>query len=159
MSQLEIDGLTYEDGAQSTLPVPVPARAYLRILKAYHAYRHETGDPIGDAWTAITAEQFDEFRVADYNVLTMGSTSGYTTVHSTPTPTGPPATSRPRDPVADFKKGIKRDPSLFPIFKMEKQWISWQRSVLAQARAQDVADVLDPTYAASSLEDKLLFEE
>jgi hypothetical protein len=38
MSQLEIDGLTYEDGAQSTLPVPVPARAYLRILKAYHAY-------------------------------------------------------------------------------------------------------------------------
>jgi deoxyhypusine synthase len=64
----------------------------------------------------------------------------------------------PRDPVADFKKGIKRDPTLFLDFKMERQWVSWQQSTLAQAHGQDMADVLDPAYAPSQVEDKLLFE-
>jgi hypothetical protein len=43
---------------------------------------------------------------------------------------------------------------------MERQWVSWQWSTLtAQARAQDMADVLDPAYAPSQVEDKLLFKE
>ena len=42
---------------------------------------------------------------------------------------------------------------------MEWQWVSWQWSILAQARAQDMVDVLDPAYAPSQVEDKLLFEE
>jgi hypothetical protein len=42
---------------------------------------------------------------------------------------------------------------------MEPHWVSWQWSTLAQARTQDVADVLDPAYAPSQVEDKLLFEE
>ena len=53
MSQDEIDALTYVDASQNTVSVPVPARAYLRILKAYHAHRHEEGDSIGDNWTLI----------------------------------------------------------------------------------------------------------
>jgi hypothetical protein len=32
-----------------------------------------------------------------------------------------PGSTRPRDPVADFKKGIKRDPSQFPILKEDKR--------------------------------------
>jgi Tfp pilus assembly pilus retraction ATPase PilT len=42
---------------------------------------------------------------------------------------------------------------------MEQQRVSWKQSTLAQARAQDIADVLDPAYAPSQVEDKLLFEE
>jgi hypothetical protein len=159
MTQTEIDALTYPDAANATIsvPVPVPALAFLRILKAYHVYRHEEGDSIGDDWTSIMVEAFDTFRVDDYNVITSTSPPGYTPRRSGGAP--PVVTPRQRDPVADFKKGIKRDPTLFLAFKMEKQWVSWQRSTLAQARAQDVADVLDPTYVPSLPEDKLLFEE
>ena len=65
----------------------------------------------------------------------------------------------PQDVVADFKKGIKQDPTQFSIFKLEKQWVSWQWLTLAQAHAQDVADILDPAYAPSTPKDMLLFQE
>jgi hypothetical protein len=48
MTQDEIDALTYEDASKTIISVPVPAQSYLWILKVYHAYRHEEGDPIGD---------------------------------------------------------------------------------------------------------------
>ena len=45
------------------------------------------------------------------------------------------------------------------LFKEAKQFDSWQRSTLAQARAQDVADILDPTCVPSTPSDKELFAE
>ena len=124
MSQAEIDMLTYVDDSQNTVSVPVPARAYLQILKTYHAHQHEEGDSIGNNWTSITAEQFDEFRIVDYNVITLGSTTGYTS--SRPAPASLSLAPHSCDPIANFKKGIKHDPTLFPPFKLEKQWVSWQ---------------------------------
>jgi hypothetical protein len=35
---------------------------------------------------------------------------------------------RARDPVADFKRGIKRDPSQIPILEEQKQLDNWQRT-------------------------------
>ena len=102
-------------------------------------------------------EQFNDFCIVDYNVITLGSTTGYTS--SCPAPAPPSAAPHSHDPLANFKKGIKYDPTLFPSFKVEKQWVSWQQSALAQACAQDVADVLDPMYAPLLPTDKLLFEE
>jgi hypothetical protein len=102
-------------------------------------------------------EEFDTFCAVDYNVITMASPMGYAPCCSATACSS--ATPRPRDPVTDFKKWIKHDPTLFLYFKMEQQLVSWQQSTLAQARVQDVADVLDPAYAPSLPEDKLLFEE
>ena len=157
MDPTEIDVLTYTDASQTEVSVPVPARAYLHILKAYHAYRYDEGNPISDDWISITAKELDTFRVEEYNVITMMPTLGYMPHHHGSTP--PSTVPHPQDPVANFKKGIKHDPTLFLSFKIEKQWVSRQHSTLAQARAQDVADVLNPTYAPSLIEDKLLFEE
>jgi len=68
----------------------------------------------------------------------------------TPTtaPTPPPPPSKQKDLLAEFKKGIKRDASLFNVLKDPKQWDTWHCSTMAQARAQDVSDVLD-TLASS----------
>ena len=38
-----------------------------------------------------------------------------------------------KDLLSDFKKGIKRDASLFNVLKDPKQWDSWHQSTLAQA--------------------------
>jgi hypothetical protein len=53
MTQAEIDALTYPDATTNTvINVPVPALSFLWILKAYHVYRHENSDPIGDDWSS-----------------------------------------------------------------------------------------------------------
>ena len=56
-------------------------------------------------------------------------------------PNAPPAALK--DPLADFKKTIKRDTRSFPVFKQDHLFESWFAQSLATARAQDVADVFD----------------
>ncbi len=66
-------------------------------------------------------------------------------------------TPKQKDLLSKFKKGIKRDASLFVVLKDLKQWDSWHWSTVAQASAQDVYYVLDPAYKPSPT-DKDLFE-
>jgi hypothetical protein len=47
----------------------------------------------------------------------------------------------------------------FIPFKDEAAWDNWSRSTIAQARAQDVHDVLDPSYTPITVEETELFEE
>ena len=61
------------------------------------------------------------------------------------------------DPVTTFDKGIKRDPTLFPSLKDQKQWDLWWISTEAQAKAQNVHDVLKPKCKPSNDKEKALF--
>jgi hypothetical protein len=58
-----------------------------------------------------------------------------------------------------FKKGIKRDPSVYLTLKDELWNDSWNRSFSNQARAQDVDEVLDPKYLPTTSEQYELFQE
>jgi hypothetical protein len=60
--------------------------------------------------------------------------------------TSSPCVAKSRDLVADFKKGIKRDPSLFPSLKHIDSWPTFKRETMAQAFAQDVVNVFNPKY-------------
>ena len=77
---------------------------------------------------------------------------------STPTPAPtppPPPPPKQKDLLAEFKKEIKRDASLFIVLKDLKQWDSWHCSTVAQAQAQDVSDVLDPAFQPATWEEDL----
>ena len=50
----------------------------------------------------------------------------------------------------NFKKGTKRDASVYPIFKNDKYYDTFQRSFLANLKAQDLYDVADPDYDPES---------
>ena len=50
----------------------------------------------------------------------------------------------------NFKKGTKRDASVYPIFKNDKYYDTFQRSFLANLKAQDLYDVADPEYDPES---------
>jgi hypothetical protein len=63
------------------------------------------------------------------------------------------------DPISTFKKGIKRDATLFIPYKDEKHCDVWRRSTLAQARAQGVEEIMDATYSPSTMDEKALFME
>jgi hypothetical protein len=125
----------------------------LHLFKSYCIHRKDQGNPIGDNWTGITHEDVNDYRIGpDYTLHSLCQPSTTSTATAL-APSTPPVTSqRIRDPIADFKKGIKRDSSSFTVYKDEKQWDTWQRSTLAQARAQDVAEILDRTYVPTSSE-------
>jgi hypothetical protein len=63
------------------------------------------------------------------------------------------------NPITDFKKGIKCDPSLFSVYKDKKQWDQWQCLTMAQAHAQDVTKVLVESYTPNTGPDTELFIE
>ena len=50
----------------------------------------------------------------------------------------------------NFKKGTKRDASVYPIFKNEKHYDTFQRSFLANLKAQGLYDVADPDHDPES---------
>jgi energy-converting hydrogenase Eha subunit C len=103
-------------GADPTLMGP-GQRGILRAFIAFIRHRANEDNPIGDNWNEITREEFSTYGVGP-------SFNG--TIFGSPSPSNPstPAASSTHacDAVADFKRGIKRDPLQFPILKDDKQW-------------------------------------
>ena len=55
-------------------------------------------------------------------------------------------TSESQTALNNFKKGTKRDASVYPIFKNDKYYDTFQRSFLASLKAQGLYDVADPEH-------------
>jgi hypothetical protein len=107
---------------------------------------------INDQWTAITQDEFDQFRVNLKYTRRFGTLSNLT---ATAVPPATPSTSSATtpslssntvqsalSPVDMFKRGIKRDPSVFPTLKDELLNDQWHHTFFHQARAQDVSNIL-----------------
>jgi hypothetical protein len=148
----DIENLTYvaatEGKAPPQAPIPIGPgqRGILRAFLAYIRYRGTQPDPIGDGWLDVTQVEFDLYRISPlFNGTIFGNPMSTTTGGSAASSVGDP-----RDPVADFKRGIKRDPSQFPTLKGEKQWDNWDRTNRAQARAQGVEQILDSSYVPTT---------
>jgi hypothetical protein len=113
MEDEDIDNLKYTDDdddevVQIGVGVMSPFKFPLRILKKYHLYRYSQGDPIQD-WTSVTADEYNNFRLYVMRLISPSTTSPNSAVQ-------PSILPRTRDPIADFKKGIKRDSNfLFDI--------------------------------------------
>jgi hypothetical protein len=120
------------------------------MFKAFVAYRNITNNPIDDSdWLSLTQGEFDHFRVSSVGVPVIPP--------SVPTTCAP--AQHMMDLVRDFRQGIKRDATQFTPFKDDAAWDNWNRSTLAQARAQDVDDVLNPSYIPIVADEIALFEE
>ena len=61
-----------------------------------------------------------------------------------------PTHSESKIALDNFKKGTKRDASVYPIFKNDKYYDTFQRSFLANLKAQGLYDVADPDYDPES---------
>ena len=117
MSYDDIADLTYIDDAGDQIAVPKGDRARLRIIKYLHQHRTAEGDPIDD-WTTLTRDEYDSYRVSKDYDDTLKDAQAPGTPRSSSSVTSP----RTRDPIAEFKKGIRRDALSFAIYKDEKQW-------------------------------------
>jgi hypothetical protein len=70
-----------------------------------------------------------------------------------------PPFAKVRDPLSDYRRGVRRDPNAFTALKEDKQWDSWQRGTIAQARAQDLSEILDSNFVPATPETTELFVE
>ena len=130
-------------------------RNLLVIVSHYNMARRKNGATFRVLdWLTVDQDHFDEFRLDydanDYLPSASTNASGATTV-TTSLPTS--------DPLRDFNRGIKRDVLLFPELKDNKQWDSWYIQTKAQARAQNVEIILDPTYKPSTIADVAIHDQ
>jgi len=124
------NALTYELDDGTVKPLPLGYKNLLRVHKLFADYCQANGTPIED-WTAVTKRDFDEFRTSHAGMSLSEKSDAFSTPTTAPTPPPPPA--RQKDLLAEFKKGIKRDASLFTVLKDPKQWDTWHHSTMAQA--------------------------
>ena len=163
LSQTYIDeNIKVEDDEQPEhkrlLPGMVSQFKVLRQMSAYYGdeeYGHEE-DPIED-WNLITRENFMHFRrviLPRYGFYIPTQTKP-TSSNKSPTSA---ATTLQSDPVKDFKKSIKRDSAQFPKLSDNKNWDTFVRSFVIEAKAQGLENILDPDYDPKKDEAKLLFK-
>ncbi|KAG7340327.1 hypothetical protein IV203_023870 [Nitzschia inconspicua] len=149
---LDMTAMRYDDiyelnyiGDDSTTVIDLPKYkcSLILLFASYLSWLDRAGRPVEpepDGWITITHEDFSRYRITPDALFFMnnGAKSSPTTQpsnkHSTP------------DPVEHFKRGIKRDVAQFRNLKDDALWDSWNAHTLATAQAQDVAEVLDPTY-------------
>ena len=78
-------------------------------------------------------------------------------IYNSSTATEPRATSSQKLTPISFRKGIKREETVYPTLKDERYFDSFSRSLYLTAKSHECEDVLDPEYTPSNSE-KELFE-
>ena len=148
LAPVEYEMLEYkEEGVPLTL-----SKGHVGLLKTFKRYVHfkaSNGEPIEDEdWVTLTCEEFDQFRISPD--------------HDRPPPPFVETAAMSGSAlslVRDFKRSIKRDITHFIPLKDDGAWDNWERATMAQARAQDVADVLNHKYTPTTAEETALFDE
>jgi hypothetical protein len=149
LSFTELAAFTYHN---STADVPVPPYKHLhiKILKALFVHWQMQGNPVGDDWKSITAEEYDAFHTfPEYQSFLQ---------NGIPAPALPILASRACDMVAKLKKGVKGHvSSAFTALKDMKQWDQYNYSTKVPAHLQGVVEVLDEIYVLQMPKEKELF--
>ena len=169
MDKAMIDGLTYQEQGQD-VKLHLGRRKIIEVFFDYVRWRNSENNPIGDEWMNVTKDLFNTFRASPEYMESraatglIGTTRGGTVpqASSSGNAAGTTGTTNPSPrssytPEELFRRGIKRDPNLFPILKDERFNDNWHRTFKNQARAQDLMEVLDPNYKPQTQEEKDLF--
>ena len=119
--------------------------------------KYEEGFPElnDDFLFTLTRERFINFRkqqIKNEPLSTLPPSHHESQQHMTSSPSElkQPTQSESKIALNNFKKGTKRDASVYPIFKNDKYYDTFQRSFLANLEAQDLYDVADPDYDPES---------
>jgi hypothetical protein len=121
LSDAQVEDLTYLEPDPNNPTAYCLKKGEIGLIKSFihfvH-YRDEIGNPIGDDWRSITQDEFDQLccntkytrRFASLASLGAPAPSASS---NAPTSTLTASHSAP-SPVDLFKRGIKRDPSVYP---------------------------------------------
>ncbi len=97
-------------------------------------------------------EQFDDYCIGPYMNPVDASMNTPTLCAASPAP-------KERDTVTEFRRGIKRNASIYPILKNEKGWDAYKQTTMAQANSQGISDVFNGSFVPTGTEATELFKE
>ena len=142
------------DKAKKNVPLLVAETRQIMGLQEYiHYYAknvsHKVYESIDD-WEKLTAKDFVLFRINIAPTLPPDVTPSAA-------PTQPPPVTN--DPLKAWKKGIKRDMSIFKELKRVKDWDQWDTQFRANVATQGLSRVLDNTFIPKTYEDRALFQQ
>ena len=106
-----------------------------------------------DFLATLTRESYLKFRYIDTQSLSTSPLSHHEPqqlMTSFPSEFKNTTHSESKTALAYFKKGTKRDASVYPIFKNDKYYDTFQRPFLANLKAQGLYDVADPDHDPES---------
>jgi hypothetical protein len=156
LSMDDVDLLEYVPATQETTTASNRAQrlsiGHRNMIKWFLKWSHQLWIDNGkvpldaNQWNLVSLDSFNDFRIS--GGLCLNTSPDYTQVPNKKT-----------DSVVEFKKGIKRDGSLYPLLKDWKHWNSWNRSVIAQARSHDISDVFNVDYIPTTPDEQALFEQ
>lgn len=158
LNEAETQKMVYVDSSFTPPVSTTLSRGYQIRLLALKAFRDEfeTGNQrvmtMNDWMNQVTQAEMNEF-IMQGKVLSASTAPGSGTV-STVTHTMP----KPNQAVEAFRKTIRRDPSQFSTFSDKRLWASWRLGFEATARAQDLNELINPTYKPSNPDEKAVFE-
>ena len=132
---------------RQSLTVPQQRKLSIFVMFAQAEYVKNSGPLGADMWMLMDFHPYDAYRVSP--------NLGVAPPNGSP----PPRTQRVSDPVADFKKSIKRDKTHYKEFKDEKYWDNWNRSFTVTARSHGLDHIIDHTFVPSTTSEKDLFDE
>jgi hypothetical protein len=148
-------------------PVERSTLLHLRMWHVDYGTQNPTVPPVR-RWFALTRGMFNEWNSTYHNPSVppggiVESTGNPGMLGSNDTPKA--ETSDPKDLEAaklleSFTKSIKRDENAYKVFKDDQYWLSFKRSLLVTARAQNVERVFDITFDRSTLhgDDKKIYD-
>jgi hypothetical protein len=169
MDSQTISGLFFVDKDGKDIALKRYQVGIIKTFKGYLYHRANIGKPLLDIddWDTLDHEAYNSFRVStSWMILSETGLDGAPMINP-PTnmsngnggPSSGMTGGRIRDPVMEFKKGIKRDVQAYPDLKQDKGWDGWNRGTISQARAQDVSEVLNDKYNPTDPIDIALFSE
>ena len=127
----------------------------VKSFVGWMAHEERPSELHDDFLSTLTRERYLNFRdhqIKNQPLPTLPPTHHESQQHMTsfPSELKQPTQSESKIALNNFKKGTKRDASVYPIFKNDKYYDTVQRSFLAILKAQDLYDVADPDYDPES---------
>ena len=137
-------------------------RGHIRQMQTMHYWLRKMAFDNGethlsnDSIMLLRSDEYDSLRTSPYDIDDLED--ALPKVQVSAKITNAATKQKAISPLDNFKKGIKRDAAVYPIFSDMKNWDSWRRSVTAHAKAQDVYEVLDPSFIPNDAEEQELFD-
>ena len=164
MTDHQVNRLTFtveQDGTRTTLDLNEGAKNKIKwLIKWLAVYQQQLDHEVtSEEWLALTADGYNDYRRTSQMPFSTNATPNVNPNPSPATNNRANGESLVKIELDAFKRSIKRDATIYPTLREEKDWDSWNRGMQSLARTHDVAEVLDANYKPTDELSTALFDQ
>ena len=164
LTPMDISTLVYQhkDDIKYT-PLAVGYKNLIRCVQSFYWYRKGEENDIDSSWSNVDIDSFEQYRMNEFDSADPHTRPSKITgsLFSPPSQLVSRGTAEHKtlSLVDQFKKGIKRDASVFPVLKEGRQFDDWQGDFVTIAESQGLEEIIDVNYRPLTTDGNDLFNE